>query len=259
MEKQVVNSKQERKEIMNKKQSTMQIPGKTVVVYSGGLDSTVLLCKLLAEGRKVKALSINYGQRHRRELEAAGKICKLLKVEHRIVDLSGLKTVLGGSSQTDDAVAVPHGHYEEESMKLTVVPNRNMILLAIAGAWAISLKYDSVAYAAHAGDHDIYPDCREEFVRPLAEALAHADWHTVELERPFLLYTKAEVVKVGALVGAQDAMAASYSCYEGRERHCGLCGTCQERRAAFRDAGVEDRTEYDEAALRSLPTEGLLS
>lgn len=230
---------------------------KSIVVYSGGLDSTVLLAKLVAEGREVKALSVDYGQRHRRELEAAAKVCALLGVEHRVADLSGLKPLLAGSSQTDESVAVPHGHYAEENMKLTVVPNRNMLLLAAAAAWAISLKYDSVAYAAHAGDHAIYPDCREEFVAPLAEALRNADWHEVGLERPFLLYTKAEIVKVGERACAAQAMALSYSCYEGGEEHCGLCGTCQERRVAFRDANVPDRTKYSTVGLAKLPTEAL--
>lgn len=232
---------------------------KSIVVYSGGLDSTVLLCKLKAEGREVKALSINYGQRHRRELDQAAKVCALLGVEHRGADLSGLKPLLAGSSQTDDTVAVPHGHYAAENMKLTVVPNRNMLLIAVAAAWAISQKADSVAYAAHAGDHAIYPDCREEFVRPLAAALAEADWHRVGLERPFLFHTKAEIVKAGAQIGALEAMALSYSCYEGKELHCGLCGTCQERRAAFRDASVPDPTRYDPAGLAELPDERLVS
>ena len=144
---------------------------KSILIYSGGLDSTVLLAKLLGEKREVKALSINYGQRHIRELQAAKAICAKLGVEHRVADLSALTPLLAGSSQTDKTVPVPHGHYAAENMKLTVVPNRNMLMLAVAGAWAISLKYDSVAYAAHRGDHTVYPDCREEFCKPLSEAL----------------------------------------------------------------------------------------
>ena len=174
---------------------------KTVVIFSGGLDSTVLLASLKAGGGEVKALSVNYGQRHVRELGAAAAVCAALGVEHRVADLSALRPLLGGSSQTDDAVPVPHGHYEEESMKSTVVPNRNMLLLAVAGAWAVSLKYDQVAYAAHAGDHAVYPDCREEFVRPLEEALLAADWHKVRIARPFLGLSKADIVRLGASLG----------------------------------------------------------
>jgi 7-cyano-7-deazaguanine synthase len=215
---------------------------KTIVVFSGGLDSTVLLAALLAEGRECKALSVDYGQRHRRELVAADKICHKLRVDHKVANLNGLRPLLVGSSQTDTTVPVPHGHYEEESMKKTVVPNRNMLLLATAGAWAIGLKYDSIAYAAHAGDHAVYPDCREEFVVPLREALRRADWHEVDLERPFIHKTKAEVVRLGHELKAP--LALSWSCYEGRPRHCGKCGTCVERREAFQVAGVEDPTVY---------------
>ena len=231
----------------------------TIVLCSGGLDSTVLLCKLKAEGRDVKALSVDYGQRHRRELDAGAAVCELLGVERRVANLSALRQFLGGSSQTDSAVPVPHGHYAAENMKLTVVPNRNAILLSVAFAWAISLKYNSVAYAAHSGDHAIYPDCREEFTRPFAESMMHADWHVAELERPFIHYTKAEVVKVGDMLGAQAAMALSYSCYDGGDTHCALCGTCQERRSAFRDAGVKDPTIYNPAGLASLPDSMLVS
>src|ERR1700733_11828309 len=98
---------------------------KSILIYSGGLDSTVLLYKMVKEGRDVKALSINYGQRHKRELEHAKKITQVLGVEHQIADLSGIKPLLAGSSQTDDSVAVPHGHYAADNMKLTIVPNRN--------------------------------------------------------------------------------------------------------------------------------------
>lgn len=232
---------------------------KTIIIYSGGLDSTVLLAKLKAEGRELKALSINYGQRHARELRAAALICAKLKIERELADLTGVAHLLKGSSQTDPTVAVPHGHYAAENMKLTVVPNRNALMLSVAFAWAIALKYDAVAYAAHAGDHAIYPDCRETFIEPFALAMKNADWHQVQLERPFVGNTKAEIVRAGLLYGAEELMAMSYSCYEGRELHCGLCGTCQERRAAFRDAGVVDPTKYDPAGLQELPTEKLMS
>ena len=232
---------------------------KIILIYSGGLDSSVLLGKLVKDGHEVKALSINYGQRHKRELLQAQKITTLLGVEHRVADLSSLRPFLAGSSQTDDSVAVPHGHYAAENMKLTVVPNRNALMLSVAFAWAISLKFDAVAYAAHAGDHAIYPDCRESFTTPFAEAMKNADWHQVALERPFIQYTKAEIVKVGALNGLQGIMALSYSCYEGEEEHCGLCGTCQERRSAFRDAKVPDPTRYSAKGLAELPDNMLQS
>ena len=214
-----------------------------VVIYSGGMDSTVLLYHLIESRMKVAALSIDYGQRHRRELEAAKRITTELKIEHHVADLSSLRPLMAGSSQTSDGIAVPHGHYESESMKVTVVPNRNMLMLAVAGAWAISRKSDVIAYAAHAGDHAIYPDCREEFVQPLAQALANADWHRVDIIRPFISMTKAQICARGSVLGVP--FEETYSCYEGREKHCGLCGTCVERREAFQLAGVTDPTTYE--------------
>lgn len=213
----------------------------TVLILSGGLDSTTLLYHLLAY-HEVKCLSIDYGQRHRREIDAAAMICHNLGIEHRVADFRSLKPLLGGSSQTDDAVAVPHGHYAEESMKLTIVPNRNMLMLAAATAWAISLKYDSVAYAAHAGDHAVYPDCREEFCSPLAEAMKQADWHPVQLDRPFLTKTKAEIVALGIALGVpyQD----TWTCYEGGEISCGRCGTCVERLESFAANNAIDPLPY---------------
>lgn len=215
---------------------------KTILIYSGGIDSTVLLYALRSEGCEIAALSINYGQRHERELACAAKICAELEVEHRIADLRGLAPLLTGSSLTDPSMSVPHGHYEEANMKATVVPNRNMLLLATAAAWAIARKADTIAYAAHHGDHAIYPDCREEFAEAMDQAIQLADWHSVRLLRPFVDLSKADIVRRGADLGV--CFEQTWSCYEGGEMHCGLCGTCIERREAFHLAGVADPTKY---------------
>jgi len=215
---------------------------KTIIIYSGGLDSTVLLYKLKADGHEVRALGIDYGQRHRKELLAANLICKKLGVEYHVADLSALRPLLGGSSQTDNSVPVPHGHFEAEAMKLTVVPNRNMIMLSVAIAWAISTKSESVSYAAHGGDHAIYPDCREEFASALHTAALLADWHQVRIDRPFVRESKAGLVAIGERLGVP--FVDTWSCYEGGAVHCGKCGTCVERREAFELAGVPDPTEY---------------
>jgi 7-cyano-7-deazaguanine synthase len=216
---------------------------KVVLIFSGGLDSTTLLYDLLSQGHKVYCLSVNYGQRHGVELLAAQKICAARWVVHQIADLRGLQPLLKGSSQTDPLVEVPEGHYAEESMKLTIVPNRNMLMLAVAGAWAIGLKADVVAYAAHAGDHAIYPDCRDEFARALGEALALADWHSVQLLRPYVHLSKADIVKRGNELGVP--FEETWSCYKGGTIHCGRCGTCVERREAFQLAGLIDPTAYE--------------
>lgn len=218
------------------------MPHKTVAIYSGGLDSTTMLHQLLAEGDEVLALTIDYGQRHRREIEAAKATAARLGLEWRLVDLSTLTPLLAGSSLTSPEIAVPHGHYAEESMKLTVVPNRNMLFLAVAAAWAISRKCQRVAYGAHQGDHAIYPDCRPAFVDAMRHALALADWSQIELYCPLLLMDKGQIVARGRELGVD--FASTWTCYEGGEKHCGRCGACTERREAFQRAAVADPTTY---------------
>lgn len=220
---------------------------KTVVVLSGGLDSTVLLYHLLKEGHQVRAISVDYGQRHKLELDHARQTALSLKVPFQVADLSGLREILPGSSQTSDDVPVPHGHYAAENMKTTVVPNRNMILLAVAIGHAIAHDCQTVAYAAHAGDHTIYPDCREEFVRAMVGAAALCDWKPVDILRPFIWISKTEIVRLGWRLGVDFRL--TYSCYQGQEEHCGKCGTCVERIEAFREAGVMDPTRYQTRGL----------
>lgn len=215
---------------------------KTVVILSGGLDSTTLLWHLKASGNEVKALSINYGQRHKKELLQAAKIANLAGVDHKVADFSSLQPLLGGSSQTDYSVEVPEGHYAEESMKKTVVSQRNLLMLSAAAAWATSLKFDSIAYGAHAGDHAIYPDCREEFVDALEKTIKLGDWHQVSIDRPFVNMTKAQIVTLATKIGAPVEL--TWTCYKGEDKHCGRCGTDVERLGAFDDAGVVDPVEY---------------
>ena len=216
---------------------------KALVLFSGGLDSTVLAAQLQADGIETRLLSIDYGQRHAKELNKAEKIAQALGLPHRILRLPDLGPLLGGSSLTDDQVELPEGHYAEESMKATVVPNRNMILLALAGGHALSIGFNTIAYAAHAGDHTIYPDCRPEFADAMEKALGLADWQNLNLHRPFVNFSKEELVRKGNELGAP--LELTWSCYAGREKHCGKCGTCVERKEAFALAMVEDPTEYE--------------
>ena len=213
-----------------------------VLIYSGGLDSTVLLYALLKEGHEVYALTIDYGQRHRCEIDAARTICGQAGVEHEVADLSGLNRLLAGSSLTSSSVAVPDGHYAEENMKQTIVPNRNMIMLAIAGGWALSKQCEAVAYAAHGGDHAIYPDCRHEFTQAVDQAMRLADWNELYLMSPFVNRSKADLVRLGNQLDVPFAL--TWSCYKGGRTHCGRCGTCVERREAFYLANVKDPTKY---------------
>jgi 7-cyano-7-deazaguanine synthase len=218
---------------------------KVVAVVSGGMDSVTLAHSLRAEGHDLALLSVDYGQRHARELACAAACAARLGVPHRVADLRALAPLLGGSSLTDPAVPVPEGHYAAESMKATVVPNRNMILLAVAAGWAISRGAEAVAIGAHAGDHAIYPDCRPEFADAMDRALSLCDWSPVRVLRPFIGETKAGIAALGARLGVP--WAETWSCYKGGDAHCGRCGTCVERREAFELAGVPDPTRYDVA------------
>ena len=219
-----------------------------VVLFSGGLDSTTLFYHLLEEGYQVAGLGVNYGQRHRREVRAAASIAAVAAkrygaaVSHTTKNLDTLGLLLGGSSQTSKHVAVPKGHYADESMKATVVPNRNMILLALATGYAVSLRYGAVAYAAHAGDHPIYPDCRPAFADAMQEVMKVASYEPIQLLRPFVNIDKTAIARKAAELGVPIEM--TWSCYEGLEHHCGECGTCVERIEAIRDAGIDDPTEY---------------
>lgn len=225
---------------------------KTVIIYSGGMDSTVLLHDLLNQGDTVLAMGVNYGQRHKKELRYAALNCDALGVEFRVADLSAMKKFMAGSSQTDMTVPVPHGHYAEENMKKTVVPFRNGLMLSAATAWAISEKADRVAYAAHKGDLTVYPDCREEFASAFNTVMLLGDWHQPTLHRPYVRLTKREIAGRGRLLDVD--FSNTWSCYEGGDVHCGLCGTCTERRYAL--LGV-DPTKYDPAGLAELPDDKL--
>ncbi len=215
---------------------------KTVVVLSGGLDSTVLLHHVLKQGDEALPLSVWYGQRHQKELHHAESTCGRLGLPWRLANLNPIADFLEGSALTQGGPPVPEGHYEDASMKQTVVPNRNMLLLACAGAYAVSQKARRVVYGAHAGDHAIYPDCREDFVAAMTRAFLLCDWSPVHLEAPFLALKKSAIVRLGRDLDVD--FGSTWSCYKGESRHCGKCGTCVERREAFRHAEVDDPTEY---------------
>jgi 7-cyano-7-deazaguanine synthase len=217
---------------------------KALVLFSGGLDSTVLATQMKQEATETRLLSIDYGQRHAKELDHSQKVADHLGLAHEILKLPQLGQILGGSSLTDKSITLPEGHYAEESMKSTVVPNRNMILLALAGGHALSIGFDTIAYAAHAGDHTIYPDCRPEFADAMNKALGLADWNDLNLHRPYVEMTKSDLVSLGEELNAP--LQLTWSCYAGGEIHCGKCGTCVERKEAFALANIPDPTKYEE-------------
>jgi 7-cyano-7-deazaguanine synthase len=218
---------------------------KTIVVCSGGLDSVSLAHKVAAEHHLLGLLSFDYGQRHRKELDFAAACAERLGVPHQIIDISAIGRHLSGSALTDD-IAVPDGHYAEETMKATIVPNRNAIMLTIAFGLAAAQGADGVAVAVHGGDHFIYPDCRPAFIDAFQAMQTQAldGYANVTLYAPYVTISKADIVTDGAASGTP--FAQTWSCYKGGQNHCGRCGTCVERREAFHLAGVTDPTVYDD-------------
>lgn len=214
---------------------------KIIVCLSGGMDSATLLGMARHYENEVVAISFLYGQRHRKELEAARVLAEWYGVEHQVLDLRKAD-VFSGSALTSSDIEVPEGHYEAESMKATVVPNRNMVFLSLATALAISRGFDKVGYAAHSGDHAIYPDCRIDFINAMRTAIALASSDTIQLWTPFDAFAKADIARLGKTIGVP--YHRTWSCYKGEDLHCGKCGTCVERLEAFEKAGYSDEVEY---------------
>lgn len=212
-----------------------------VVLHSGGLDSSTALIWALMNPEISRAVSfgVDYGQRHKRELEYANRLATELGVERVVVSAP----IGFGKSALLGEMSVPQGHYAEENMKKTVVPNRNMVMISLAVSYAESIDARYVVIAVHGGDHFIYPDCRPSFILPLSTSIEEATEGRVRLLAPFLNMTKAEIAAVAAEKGLPVKL--TWSCYEGREKHCGRCATCVERIEAFKLAGLVDPTEYE--------------
>jgi 7-cyano-7-deazaguanine synthase len=217
-----------------------------VAVVSGGLDSAVLAHHLRNHGWELRLLSFDYGQRHAKELDCARALAADLGARHDVVDLRSVGRLLAGSALTDDAVDVPDGHYTDDSMKATVVANRNAVFVQVAVGVAVAEGAAAVALGVHAGDHPIYPDCRPEFIHAADELARVAnEGFTAEgftILAPFLRWSKADIVRRGTDLGV--SFGDTWSCYRGGDVHCGTCGTCVERREAFELAGVDDPTKY---------------
>jgi 7-cyano-7-deazaguanine synthase len=260
----------------------------SIAIFSGGMDSTVLVYKLLEEGHVPHLLSFNYGQRHSKELLSAEIIAYELKLQHDIVDLTGLTHLINNSALTSPRfeielqdgsplglsghigkmIEVPEGHYAEDNMKKTVVPNRNMIMLSIAAGVAVNNSYKFVATGVHAGDHFVYPDCRPKFIRAADAAIVYGNegfgpipkqqlgsFTDKFIEAPFLNVSKEDIAYLG--LKFKVPFHLTWSCYKGGDKHCGKCGTCVERLEAIDGAqkryhqehqtyGPVDRTDYED-------------
>lgn len=218
---------------------------KTIVICSGGLDSVSLAHKVAGEDELIGLISFDYGQRHKKEVDFAARCADRLGVPHDLIDMRHIGRHLSGSALTDD-LDVPDGHYAEDNMKITVVPNRNAIMLTIAFGIAAAKGADAVATAVHGGDHFIYPDCRPEFITAFEtmQKTAMDGYADIRLYAPFVHISKSDIVTEGTAHGTP--FADTWSCYKGGEKHCGRCGTCVERQEAFALAGVADPTEYED-------------
>ena len=213
----------------------------TILVLSGGLDSTTMLYEY--RDRIALAVSFDYGSNHnKKEIACAALHCHRLGVSHLITPLDFISRYLH-SALLEGAEAVPDGNYDEENMHATVVPFRNGIMLAVAAGLAEDRGLSRIMMANHAGDHAIYPDCRPAFVEAMDAAVRAGTYNGVRLVTPYVGLTKADIARHGKALGID--YSETWSCYRGGAHHCGTCGTCRERIEALREAGIEDQTIYD--------------
>lgn len=222
---------------------------KVVVLCSGGMDSVAALYWAQREHAVTATVSFDYGAKHNhREIPFAAEHAAKIGARHEIVRLDFVNRLFN-SSLLQSGGDIPEGHYEAENMKQTVVPFRNAIMLSVACGLAESIEAEGLVIAAHGGDHAIYPDCREDFMRAMGDAMRLGTYAGVQLLRPFIALTKSAIAVEGTRLGVD--FARTWSCYKGGTVHCGKCGTCVERREAFALAGLADPTVY--AATGALP------
>ena len=214
----------------------------SVIILSGGMDSVTLLYD--KKESIALAVTFDYGSNHnKREAEFAKYHCDGLGIEHILIPLEFMHKYFK-SSLLEGADAIPEGHYADENMKSTVVPFRNGIMLSIACGLAESRGLKKVLIANHAGDHAIYPDCRATFIAAMSEAMSYGTYENIKIYAPYTGISKTDIAIIGKGLGVD--YSKTYSCYCGREKHCGKCGTCVERKEALHDAGIEDKTVYEQ-------------
>jgi 7-cyano-7-deazaguanine synthase len=223
-----------------------------VVLCSGGMDSVTALYWAHANHTVAAALSFDYGAKHNgREIPFAREHAAKLGIRHEVVELPFVNRLFSSALLTGGA-EIPEGHYEAENMKQTVVPFRNAVMLSIATGFAESANAEGLVIAAHGGDHAIYPDCREDFMQAMADAMRLGTYAGVKLLRPFISMTKGQIAAEAKRLAVD--LGRTWSCYKGGPVHCGKCGTCVERREAFTLAGLKDPTVYlSEEALPPKP------
>lgn len=221
---------------------------KAVVLLSGGLDSATVLAIARQQGYACHALSIDYGQRHRVELEAAVRVARALgAVEQKTVSID--LTAFGGSALTDDRIAVPTEGVQKDGIPVTYVPARNTIMLSLALAWAEVLGAADLFFGANAVDYSGYPDCRPEYMRAFEHMAnlatkAAVQGHRLTLHTPIIAMSKAKIIEQGLALGVDYGLTVSCYQADSASRACGVCDSCRLRRAGFEAAGVPDPTRY---------------
>lgn len=227
---------------------------KALILLSGGLDSSTVLYQAKADGCECYAISFDYQQRHRRELESAVKIAEAVGiVAHQIVRLD--LTLWGGSALTDMQLELPQNRSLEkmsESIPITYVPARNTIFLSVALAYAETLKAERIYLGVNALDYSGYPDCRPDYITAMQEVFRLGtkqgrEGKPIEIMTPLINLKKTEIIQLGNQLGV--CWEQTWSCYAGKELACGTCDSCQLRLAAFRELGLNDPISYENSTL----------
>jgi 7-cyano-7-deazaguanine synthase len=255
----------------------------TVAIFSGGLDSTTLVYHMLNKGWTPLLISFDYGQRHNKELFYARNTAIKLGLRHEIIDLTGITHLISNSALTSsptgrltehrpnlqsvdpsidrlrEIIPVPEGHYAEDTMKATVVPNRNMIMLSIAAGVAVNIGARTIGTGVHAGDHFVYPDCRPSFIYAANDTIAlgnegfatfqNGSLHSA-IYAPFMTSSKADIAYMA--INLSVPFEDTWSCYKGGDYHCGRCGTCVERLEAIDQAVTRYNKETGDSYIPSM-------
>jgi len=214
---------------------------KAVVLWSGGIDSTTLVHRLLNDGMEVFPINFDYGQTHRREIQLSQKFVQPTFYRNSLLHdtvTAMISVPLKSALTSPDEVELPKGLYDQANQKVTVVPNRNMMFLSLAAAYAISIGAGYIAYGAHFSDRATYPDCRPEFVESCEKTIQVGNYEKVKIFAPFLDMRKTDIIAYGLATGLDYSM--TWSCYAGGRTPCLSCGTCTERTEAFFENNTKD-------------------
>ncbi|AGK98059.1 7-cyano-7-deazaguanine synthase QueC [Clostridium pasteurianum] len=222
---------------------------KAVVLLSGGLDSTTALYLAKSQGFEVYAISFNYGQRHKKEIESAKKVAEKADIKEHIIVNTNMNA-WGGSALTDSNIQVPDGDENRADIPVTYVPARNMIFLSYAASYAEAVGAQDIFIGVSQVDYSGYVDCRKEFIDAMENAInkgtvcAVEDNKPIKIHAPFMNMTKAEEIKLGMKLGVDYSL--TWTCYNGYENACGNCDSCLLRIKAFEEAGYKDPVKYME-------------